>query len=165
MRLDQFVAEIISAPNFDHFSALEVRSAYLTLNSDKTIKPSDARRFVYSELVKLVKHGWLRKIVSKKKEITSFVKTELFDASMLVKLPTASPGATQNTSRVSAELKKRLNTYKNELLIGIGEIDEYEKLCEIFPELKEELLAKYENVREQNSKLLGSIKAIEELFD
>ncbi|WP_282111256.1 hypothetical protein [Shewanella algicola] len=70
MRLNPIVAKIISAPNFDHFLALEVRAAYLALSADKTINPNEARRYVYSELIKLVNNGWLRKSVSKKKEIT-----------------------------------------------------------------------------------------------
>ena len=74
MKLNNLVAQIIVAPNFDHFSAVEVRSAYLALNSDKSVDPNDARRFVYTELLKLVKKGWLKKSVSKKKEITSFIK-------------------------------------------------------------------------------------------
>ena len=63
MKLNSLVAQIICAPNFDHFSTLEVRSAYLTLNNDKSVDPNDARRFVYCELLKLVKKGWLRKSV------------------------------------------------------------------------------------------------------
>ncbi|WP_170235833.1 hypothetical protein [Colwellia demingiae] len=57
MKLNNLVAQIIAAPNFDHFSAIEVRSAYLALKCDNTIDPNDARRFVYTELLKLVKKG------------------------------------------------------------------------------------------------------------
>ena len=79
MKLNNLVAQIVVAPNFDHFSTVEVRSAYLALNKDKSIDPTNARRFVYTELLKLVKKGWLKKSISKKKEITSFIKTEMFD--------------------------------------------------------------------------------------
>ena len=83
MKLDRLLVQIISAPNFDHFSAVELRAAYITLHSDKNLVPSAARRFVYAELVKLVKNGWLRKTITKKKEITNFIKTDLFDADKL----------------------------------------------------------------------------------
>lgn len=168
MRLDPVVAQIISAPNFNHFSTIEVRSAYVALKADKTIDPNDARRFVYRELLKLVKHDWLRKTVSKKKEITSFTKTEHFDASLFeVRVHKESKEELYATSihQFNNELFKRLSHYKDKLLTGLGEVDEYKKLCELFPHLQGELQPKYNQVREDNSKLLGSIKVIESLIE
>jgi len=61
-------------------------------------------------------------------------------------------------------LTERLNHYKNELLTGLGEAEEYKRLYEQFPKLKSKLQPKYNGVREHNSKLLGSIKAVENLI-
>jgi hypothetical protein len=168
MKLDRLLVQIISAPNFDHFSAVELRAAYITLHSDKGLVPSAARRFVYAELVKLVKNGWLRKTITKKKEITNFSKTDLFDADKLTfeykdeshensQIPTTS-------STIQNSLQERLNEYKNELLMSYGESSEYKQLCNDFPELYELLQPQYNNAREQNSRLLGKIKAIENLL-
>ena len=77
MKLNRLLGQIISAPNFDHFSAVELRAAYITLHPDKNLDPSFARRFVYAEIVKLLKKRWLRKTVSKKKEIATFIKTAM----------------------------------------------------------------------------------------
>ena len=134
MKLNNLVAQIIVAPNFDHFSAVEVRSAYLALNSDKSVDPNDARRFVYTELLKLVKKGWLKKSVSKKKEITSFIKTELFDPSAfevnpVVDIEKHKETGYEVTNSLSEILVDKLNHYKNELLTGLGEAEEYKRLC------------------------------------
>jgi len=169
MKLDRLLVQIISAPNFDHFSAVELRAAYITLHSDKNLVPSAARRFVYAELVKLVKNGWLRKTITKKKEITNFSKTDLFDADKLTveckeyinEKSQISP--TSNT--IQSSLQERLNEYKNELLMSYGESSEYKKLCDDFPELYELLQPQYNNAREQNSRLLGKIKAVENLIN
>lgn len=168
MKLNSLVAQIICAPNFDHFSTLEVRSAYLTLNNDKSVDPNDARRFVYCELLKLVKKGWLRKSVSKKKAITSFVKTDEFDPNGII-VSTQKPEEAQTVSAddpietIGDKLVERLAGYKNDLLSGLGEAEEYKRLCKQFPDLYSTLQPKYNQVREHNSKLLGSIKAIENL--
>ncbi|TWX68056.1 hypothetical protein ESZ36_12375 [Colwellia demingiae] len=68
------------------------------------------------------------------------------------------------TNSLSETLVDRLNHYKNELLTGLGEVDEYKLLCNQFPELHTKLQSKYNEVREKNSKLLGSIKAVENLI-
>jgi len=169
MKLNNLVAQIIVAPNFDHFSTVEVRSAYLALNEDKYIDPNDARRFVYTELLKLVNKGWLKKSVSKKKEITSFIKTEIFDPDGIDVNPEKYVEKKKDTKLAETPplgeaLTERLNHYKNELLTGLGEADEYKRLCEQFPDLKSKLQPRYNEVREQNSKLLGSIKAVENLI-
>ena len=169
MKLNNLVAQIVVAPNFDRFSTVEVRSAYLALNEDKSIDPNDARRFVYTELLKLVNKGWLKKSVSKKKEITSFIKTEEFDPDSIDVNPEEyvekKKGSACRESPSSSEtLTERLNRYKNELLTGLGEAEEYKRLCEQFPKLKSKLQPKYNEVREHNSKLLGSIKAVENLI-
>ena len=169
MKLNAIVAQIICAPNFDHFSTLEVRSAYLALNQDKSVDPNYARRFVYTELLKLHKKGWLRKLISKKKEITTFVKTNDFNSYLILNKSIVTKEVTETSvdssinDSITEKLFERLGHYKNELLLGLGEADEYKQLCNQFPELQAALQPRYNQVREQNSKLLGSIKAIENL--
>ena len=169
MKLNRLLAKIISAPNFDHFSAVELRAAYITMHPDKNLIPSDARRFVYAELVKLVNNGWLRKTVSKKKEITTFIKTSLFNVNEIAYSSSDECNTNSQTNSsvkpIQESLRERLNQYKNELLISYGESNEYKKLCDDFPELYELLQPKYNIAREQNSRLLGQIKAVEKLIN
>ncbi len=169
MKLNSLVAQIITAPNFDRFSILEVRSAYLALSDDKTTNPSEIRRYIYAELVKLVNNGWLIKSVSVGKKITSYTKTEKFDPTAInvhskVEIEDEKDKCFVACSRMRDTLTQRLNHYKNELLTGLGEVEEYKRLCNQFPELHSKLQPKYNEVREQNSKLLGNIKAVESLI-
>ena len=83
MKLDPTVKRILSMPNIDNFSAVEIRTAYLVLNNDQSLDPSDARRFIYSEFVKLVNKGWLKKTISQKKGITRYTRTDLFGSNAL----------------------------------------------------------------------------------
>ena len=169
MKLNNIIAQIVVAPNFDHFSTVEVRAAYLALNKDKSVDPNDARRFVYSELLKLVNKGWLKKSISKKKAITSFIKTEMFNPVVInfnqkTEIENAEKSSFKASDCLNETLVNRLSNYKDELLTGLGEVDEYKKICEQFPNLKPKLQPKYNEVREHNSKLLGSIKAVENLI-
>ncbi len=168
MKLNGLVAQIICAPNFNHFTTLEVRAAYLTLCNDKSIDPNSARRFVYCEILKLLKKGWLRKSISKKKGVATFVKTDYFSPNEVIARQKKekefdTSGKEDPLAAIDEKLFERLTTYKNELLTGLGEAEEYKRLCHLFPNLLSTLQPKYNQVREQNSKLLGSIKAIESL--
>jgi hypothetical protein len=165
LKLDIFVAQIITAPNVDHFTTSDVRSAYIALKNDPTIDPIVIRRKVYAELLKLEKKGWLKKLISNKKGLTRFSKTKLFDAN---KLPIET---TNNTSKIKpAESDKlqhlitKLNHYKAELLLNIGEAEAYKELYTEFPELVDEIQPQYNKARDNNTKILGKIRAIEGLL-
>jgi hypothetical protein len=169
MNFDKVVGRIIAIECIDHFSALEIRTAYIALKNDPSINKNDARRYIYTELLKLVKKGWLKKSVSKKKEITSFIKTEMFDPVAIDVNPEKyvekkKDAELEETPPLGEALSERLNHYKNELLTGLGEAEEYKRLCEQFPKLKSRLQPRYNEVREHNSKILGSIKAVENLI-
>lgn len=167
MKIDNIVGNILSLDNVNHFTAVELRTAYLAMKGDPSLDPNNARRFVYTELLKLVKKGWLRKSISKKKTITTFVKTEYFNPNELdfrEEYKTVNPGNSSGADEtINKQLIERLAHYKNELLSGLGEADEYKQLCNKFPELCTTLQPKYNLIREHNSKLLGSIRAIENL--
>jgi hypothetical protein len=169
MNIDKCVGQIIANKNVNYFSVLEVRTAFLALKNDPSINGTDARRFVYSELLKLFKKGWLRKTVSKKKGISNYIKTARFDANAFELVVECQSLISKNvkasrTNSVQQELFERLNSYKNDLLMSIGETDEYKKLCVKFPMLFTSLQPQYDNARDHNSRLLGKIKALESLI-
>ena len=169
MKFDSWIGQIIAAKNIDRFSTGEIRTALLAVKRDWTSDSNQVRRYVYAELLKLVKRGWLRKSISNKKGITSFIKTEKFDGSafeVTQRENSCNPQNTtnENVSSVNAELIERLHIYKSNLLTGLGEAQEYKKLCEQYPNMHKELQPKYNTVRENNSRLLGQIKAIETII-
>jgi hypothetical protein len=164
---DQYIGTILSFSNIDHFSAIEIRTAYLVLKNDEKMDKSDARRFVYSELLKLVNLGLLKKMVSIKKGITSYVKTDLFDVNLLniqakqIDIDKVEPVNTPKTNNTDHKLMSRLHGYKTELLEGLGEAEECKSLRIERPDMHDSLLTKYNEVREGNARLLGKIKMLE----
>ncbi len=171
MELDRHVGKILSLSNIDYFSAVEIRTAYLVLINNEEMDKSVARRFVYSELLKLVNLGWLKKLVSTKKSITSYVKTELFNADLLnLQAKEIVADSVQSVNTVTPittpeNLSNRLHSYKSELFEGLGEAEEYKNLRNEFPNMHKSLFEKYNAVREKNTRLLGKIKAIENLIE
>jgi hypothetical protein len=165
LKFDPFVAQIIVATNFDHFTTSDVRSAYLALKSDPSLVPTTVRRNIYAELLKLVKKGWLKKLVSNKKGFTRFNKTDAFDVNaitILAQFDVTNSSEKQGDKQV--KLLGKLNHYKAELLLNIGESEAYKELYSEFPELVDELQPQYNKARDNNTRILGKIMAIEGLL-
>jgi hypothetical protein len=165
LKLDPFVAEIIATTNFDHFTTSDVRSAYFVLKNDLSLDATNVRRFIYAELLKLVKKGWLNKLASNKKGNTRFHKTEFFNGKEIALL------ATEITEPVISEFDKhdkllaKLNHYKAELLLNIGESEAYKDLYSEFPELIDEIQPLFNKSKDSNTRILGKIRAIEGLLE
>jgi hypothetical protein len=164
MKIDPLVAQIIVATNFDHFTTSDVRSAYLVLKSDSALDHSTVRRKIYAELLKLVKKGWLKKMISKKKGLTRFSKTDAFDVkTMALKAKCAVNSPVKHGDKQEL-LVRKLNLYKAEMLLNIGESEAYKELYSEFPELVDELQPQYNRARDNNTRILGKIRAIEGLL-
>lgn len=164
MKLDPFVAQIIIATDFNHFTTSDVRSPYLTLKNDSSLKPVDARRRIYAELLKLVKKGWLTKVKPSGKGFTRFIKTTKFDEGVLREICEPNTSVTVLTDKKSP-LVDKLNHYKTELLLNLGESEAYKELYTEFPELGNDIQPHYNKARDNNTRILGKIKAIECLLE
>lgn len=165
MKLDPFVAQIIVDKNFDHFTTSDVRSAYLALKRDSSLEPAIVRRRIYAELLKLVKKGWLEKIISKKKGFTRFSKTVNFEVKSIALKAQCEPTNSLKQHKAKQEqLLGKLNHYKAELLLNIGESEAYKEIYSELPELADEIQPKYNIARDNNTKILGKIRAIEGLL-
>ncbi|MBB1319820.1 hypothetical protein H5123_19550 [Shewanella sp. SR43-4] len=166
MMLDPFVAQIIKAENFDKFTTSDVRSAYFALKKDPSLDSAEIRRMIYAELMKLVKKGWLERNIQKQKGQTRFKKTVHFDATNLPVKPMALlPISDIEGIDKHKKLSAKLNYYKSELLLSLGESEAYKEIYLELPDLAEELQPKYNLARENSTKLLGKIKAIEAIIE
>ena len=165
LKIDVFVAQIIKAPNFDNFTTSDVRSSYITLSNDPSLDPTVVRRKLYAELLKLVKKGWLNKKSTGRKGSTRFSKTELFYPEYLDALQANKPTAKVLKEEKQKNLIAKLNHYKAELLLNIGESEAYKELYSEFPELVEEIQPQFNKARDNNTRILGKIRAIEGLLE
>ncbi|MBU2919126.1 hypothetical protein KO505_14360 [Psychrosphaera sp. F3M07] len=164
MKLDPLVIQIIVATNFDNFTTSDVRASYMTLKNDPLLDPVDVRRKLYGELLKLVKKGWLNKKSSNGKGFTRFSKTKLFDTRALNEFSSEKTTIKSVIQDIQQTLIDKLKYYKTELLLNIGETDAYKELYTELPELVDEIQPQYNIARDNNTKILGKIRAIESLM-
>lgn len=157
--------QIIKARNFDNFTTSEVRSSYITLKNDPSLDPVVVRKKLYAELLKLVRKGWLAKKNTNKKGRTCFSKTKLFDAEYLASLEATQPMKVNLEEQTHKNLIAKLNHYKADLLLSIGESEAYKELYSEQPELIEEIQPLFNTAKDNNTRILGKIRAIEGLLE
>lgn len=169
IKLDTDLLSILLTENFDNFTVLELRSAYLAINSNSKLGKVDARKYVYRNILRLEKKGLLERKYSTKRDRTYYSKSQTFSPDVFQE--TGMPKeikSTESTNLDGEGFKKdligRLNQYKSELLCSIGETEEYKTLCTQFPELSDDLQQRYNKARDYSSKVLGRIKALESII-
>jgi hypothetical protein len=154
MNINEQILQIVSDPSFDSFTAFELKKAFVEKVGEEHFGVVEMIQFVCAQMKLLAKNGLIER--SRKERIFSsiYVKKAHFHVvkSTLLKSP-------------RVELKEKHISYKQQLLLGIGEAEEYKKLCVEYPDLQVKLQAKYNSVRDQNTKILGKIKVIESLLN
>lgn len=165
--LDEDLLSILLTESFDNFTVLELRGAYLAKVDDPALDKVEARRYVYRHILRLEKKGLIVRKKSSKQNRTYYSKTDEFseDKFRTHSKPIANiSSVTLTPEGVSQKLTEKLNRYRSELLITLGETEEYKSLHEEFPNLTQELQQRYDSARDHCSKIHGRIKAIESLI-
>lgn len=163
IKIDVLLAKILEKEEFNRFSVVKLRDEYLHF-SPATLSSNEARRYVYKHILRLVKLGVLTKSGTKNSHKIIYKKTNLFNDANFIAREEQLPQKTFDKPLPVSNQKKLetiLKEYKVELMSTIGESEEYIRIFESFPEMKEHLKDKYQTARDKKSKLLGNIKAIQ----
>ena len=162
--LDGVFITILTAPSFDNFTVLELRSAFMALSNSELDK-NNAQRVVYREILKLKNKGLLKRVDSKTTKKTTYVKTDLFHTVNFISKDSASKPVKKDDDNsggqnVIKELTDRLQRYKGELQSLIAESNGYKSLYAEFPHLKG-LQKNYNLARNNMNDIGGLIKSFE----
>lgn len=154
MSVDKKILQIISAPSFDRFTTFELKKAYEEKVGEDFLALPDMFKLIFAQVKVLTKRGMIERSPSDPVFSGIYIKTDKFHTNQSIK-----------NDFLPIGVKEKHRSYKQQLLIGIGEAQEYEQLCIEYPELKKELQDKYNKIRDQNSRLLGRIKVIESILN
>lgn len=158
----------------ESFTVAELTKHYLehpeSLHKDK----KSARQFVYRNMVRMIKSGFMDKLPSDggwpKYRLTQKFRSQ--HSTKPVSAPSSTQSKTTPATRVEKKvpvkpvtaLRERLSKHRSDMLCALGEVEEYESLCKELPEFSEEAQSLYAEARERSALLLGKIKALESLL-
>ena len=67
------------------------------------------------------------------------------------------------TSSFTNRMQEKLKTHKEELLVALGEMEEYDAICKEYPQKINSIQERFNHARDCYSKTLGRVKALESL--
>ncbi len=167
VKMNTYIVDIISREYFNYFTISELKNDYMNISLDNC--PIATRKYIYRQVLRLLKCGALIKKGKKNSHSATYQKTNLFNDICFIKISPKpllklQSDFTQINSRTeyrfNNELEITLQEYKIDMMLLIGESEEYTRLLKTYPEMKYSLKAEYLNARNNSSKLLGKIKAI-----
>ena len=175
IKMNVLLTKILEDETFDKFTVVKLRDEYLQ-HSQVPLCSNEARKYVYKHIVRLVKFGVLIKSGKKNSHKIIYKKTDLFnEVNFISEASQAPPKASDkkpllisNENKLEnssvEKLEETLKEYKVDMMSAIGESEEYIRLLDSVPEMKEQLREKYHLARDKSSKLLGKIKAIQTII-
>lgn len=155
--------QLLAGKTFTIGQALDV---YMSTPSKIHSDPKSARQFVHRNILRFLSTGEIVQMNSerraKKYKITEQFSARIADSNQLSTPPRIEPMAQKNA--LGKNLTDRLNQQKLMLLTAIGEAEEYDAIYKELPEIGAQIQELYNESRDRCSKLLGKVKAIENLI-
>lgn len=180
INLDRVLFRILKDEEVKCFTVMELREAYCRYVDPNGVSMPSLRLYLYDQIRKLVDRGWVSYHEERKSRGQQFVLNSM-PRELRVKPIAPKRGMRELDSRIrqsklddqalektgdlgsSAVVKVRgmLKQARLSFLTSLGETDQYKRLLEEIPELKESLGQSLAEARDNSSKLLGRINALE----
>jgi len=159
------ILHLLNQNGFKVFTCPALTDAYYKLPSCSSPNKRAAGQLVNRAIKLLEKQGAAKKDPCDTRKSPEYHLTTLFYKQ--AKEGSYKIDSTETTTQGDpfvANLTKKLNTYKIELLTSIGEVEEYEDISQAAPERTDKIQILYNRARDNYSKTLGRVKAIESLI-
>jgi hypothetical protein len=165
------------------FTTRQLRDAYAALLPHSSYRLADVRIYVYEQIRRLVRVGWVEMAEQRQKRGQVFRLLEMPQRLQLVLVDScfskivnsvdtsadegkerplsSSTSMEMASSDDEARLQAMLKETRLDLLSSMGETERYKQLFEEIPHLKGRLEVVYLEVRDRSSRLLGHLRAIE----
>ena len=155
--------QLLAGKTFTIGQALDV---YMSTPSKIHLDPKSARQFVHRNILRFLSTGDIVQMNSEgrahKYKITEQFSARIAGSIAPVVHEQKEPPVQKNA--LKKNLTERLNQQKLMLLTAIGEAEEYDAIYKELPEIGAQIQELYNESRDRYSKLLGKVKAIENLI-
>lgn len=176
---DKRLYELLQQEEYRQFTTRELRDGYAQYLEKKSFLLSDVRRYVYEQIRRMLRLGWLTLDEERKKlgqvyhlrPIPNNLKLSLVHKGFENGLKLESDVQQERTilsskpepsfSVTTQQLEMRLKETRLDFLSSVGEAEGYKVLLDEMPQLKDQIENDYLEARDRSSRLLGHVRAIE----
>lgn len=173
---DRRLYDLFQQGHLRQFTTQDLRNAYATHLAGATFNSSDLRRYVYEQIRRMLRTGWVIQDEKRQKRgqiyhwqsIPTNLQVELIDngyenSAKPVNKPLQQPlhgiNPEQRGPDVIEHLESILNEIRLDFLSSMGEAERYKQLLDEIPHLKDQVEDEYLEARDRSSRLLGPVAA------
>lgn len=181
--LDRKLFEILKQEKRKTFTTKELRDAYAATLTGGDFKLADLRLYVYEEIRRMIRLGWVIPDKQKKaRDQKYYLQSQPSNLSIefiedgfnkwlrggrrrvsaeIAQTPAAEVNKLLNRVDEVQRLESLMKEVQLELLASVGEAERYKQLMADLPNIRSKIEEEYLSVRDQSSRLLGHVRAIE----
>ena len=172
--------ELLQQEEFRQFTTQDLRDAYAMYLDKKSFRLSDVRRYVYEQIRRMLRLGWLTFDEDRQKRgqvyhlltMPNSIKLNLIDNGFEGSLKLENSVTQEQVlhqvqpeselgSVATQQLEARLNETRLDFLSSVGETEGYKLILDDMPQLKSQIENDYLEAKDRSSRLLGHVRAIE----
>ena len=172
IKIQTEILHIIVKKSFDNFTVRQVKDELLR-SSNVSRCPNQTRKFVYRQIIRLVKFELLSINGAKYSHDLRYVKTKLFEKVAFIE-NTQSLKFTEDGNNktdksldfkeIKMQLESEIRKSEEDMVSVIGEGNEYMRLIKIFPNMKQQLKQKHMAARNEGARIQGKINALNNIL-
>jgi hypothetical protein len=176
--LDRRLYDLFQQGHLRQFTTQDLRNAYASHLTGMTFNSSDLRRYVYEQIRRMLRIGWVIQDEKRQKRgqifhwqsIPANLQVELIDHGYETSVKPVitsfhqtvhSVDSGQSTPDVIEHLESILKEIRLDFLSSMGEAERYKQLLDEMPHLKDQVETEYLEARDRSSRLLGHLRAVE----
>lgn len=148
------------------FTAGQALDVYMSTPSKIHSESKSALQYVHRNILRLLSSGDIVKVIAEGRAQKYKITDQFNSRIAILSQKTTHTMIEPLAQKISIEknLVERLNQQKLMLLTAIGEAEEYDAIYKELPEIGVQIQELYNESRDRSSKLLGKVKAIENLI-
>jgi hypothetical protein len=175
---DRRLYDLFQQGHLRQFTTNDLRNAYATHLVGITFNNSDLRRYVYEQIRRMLRTGWVIQDEKRQKRgqiyhwqsIPANLQLQLIDngyensakpVNKPLHQPLQSIDPEQPGPDVIEHLESILKEIRLDFLSSMGEAERYKQLLDEMPHLKDQVEDEYLQARDRSSRLLGHLRAVE----
>lgn len=146
------------------FSTRELCKQYEKLDSHGQLSKRQTYQFIARNITRLLANGFIQQLEGSLSQYTTTLKFHSGDYEVGKPHLTSKNLTTKHQGRdIQKHLSMQISNLKHELMITLAEVEEYERLSQEHPDMRDPIQNLYNLARDRYSHLLGKIKATESL--
>lgn len=168
---DRILLTVLNQSQSTRIRVTDIRDQFIEQCREENLDPAAVRRWINGKFTTFVNRGVLIRKSAPGSKKHYFEKSPYFEkyyaeqSKPQQEIPATTPKTPVAASADNTVLHDELESYRQTMLSQLGEIEEYRRIRDQYPELEVVATTQFKQVVDENYRMLGRIRAIEKLIE